>query len=170
MLRRTFFLVVAAAALACSPGTSGRAPASSTPGDGAATSSVPDSASSANSTMQHPNNASAIGGIDWTLVALDGVAIENAGGGKTPTLKITSDSSGARAVGVAGCNRFSGPVTQDGDSIRFGPLAATKMACPAMQLESKYFAALDQARTIRASQKELELLAGEVVLARFVAP
>lgn len=128
-----------------------------------------DTTPKAKSAMQHPNNASTITGINWTLVELDGVAIENARGGKTPTLRITSDSTGARAVGVAGCNRFSGPVTQKSDSIRFGALAATKMACPAMQLESKYFAALDKARTMRASLKQLELRAGDKVVARFVA-
>ncbi len=119
--------------------------------------------------MHQPNISSAMTNINWTLVELEGVAIENTGGGKTPTLQITGDGAALRAAGVAGCNRYSGPVSQQGDSIRFGALAATKMACPAMRLESKFFAALDQARTTRTSSKQLELLAGDRVLARFVA-
>jgi len=34
-----------------------------------------------------------------------------------------------RAAGRGSCNRFFGPVEISGESIRFGPLAATKMAC-----------------------------------------
>jgi heat shock protein HslJ len=50
--------------------------------------------------------------------------------------------------GNGGCNRFFGPVEIDGETIAFGPLAATRMACaPAVDdQEQTFFAALADAR------------------------
>jgi heat shock protein HslJ len=39
-------------------------------------------------------------------------------------------AEGNRVSGSTGCNRFTGTFTQTGDSLRFSPLATTKMACP----------------------------------------
>ena len=53
-----------------------------------------------------------------------------------------------RAGGRGSCNRFFGTVEISGDSIRFGPLAATKMACvdaAANAQETKYLEALEAA-------------------------
>jgi heat shock protein HslJ len=53
-----------------------------------------------------------------------------------------------RAAGRGSCNRFFGTVEISGESIRFGPLAATKMACldaAANAQEAKYLAALQAA-------------------------
>ena len=55
---------------------------------------------------------------------------------------------------------MAGTATIDGDSIAFGPLAATKMACaPAvMDQEAKFFAALDEARRWQLDQARDKLL------------
>jgi heat shock protein HslJ len=52
-----------------------------------------------------------------------------------------------RAAGNGSCNRFSGTVEISGDSIGFGPLASTRMACaePISTQEGKYLSALQQA-------------------------
>lgn len=63
-----------------------------------------------------------------------------------------------RVVGSDGCNRLLGPVTIEGDTLRFGPLAATKMACLQGQAEADAFAALltrVQRYTIRGETLEL---------------
>ena len=62
--------------------------------------------------------------------------------------------------GSGGCNRMAGTATIDGDSIAFGPLAATKMACaPAvMDQEAKFFAALDETRRWQLDQARDKLL------------
>jgi heat shock protein HslJ len=55
-----------------------------------------------------------------------------------------------RASGTAGCNRFSGGYEVDGDSLSFGPLAATKMFCGedgVMEQEQRVFAALEATRS-----------------------
>ncbi len=49
-----------------------------------------------------------------------------------------------KVSGSMGCNRFSGSFSQKGDSITFGPIAATEMACPEPQMtqESSAFQVL----------------------------
>lgn len=57
----------------------------------------------------------------WTIVAVSDVPAEGA--------EIAFDPDGG-TFGTTGCNRFSGTATQDGMTLTFGPLAATKMAFP----------------------------------------
>jgi heat shock protein HslJ len=80
-----------------------------------------------------------LAGTDWTLSDLDNGGVT----GTAPTLELTETD----ASGTAGCNTFSGTYTTDGDSISFGPLATTMMACEGqmMEQESVYLAALDGA-------------------------
>jgi heat shock protein HslJ len=52
------------------------------------------------------------------------------------------------AAGNGSCNRFSGSVTISGTSIKFGPLASTRMACMTNGIgdqEDRYLKALDAA-------------------------
>ncbi len=74
-----------------------------------------------------------------------------------------------RAAGHGGCNRFTGGYTLDGASLRFGALAATRMACaPAlMDQERRFFAAMAEVRGWRFEQGRLLLTdAGGGVLLR----
>ncbi len=50
--------------------------------------------------------------------------------------------------GMAGCNRFFGSVTIESDAIAFGPLGATRMACPEaiMDQEDRFLKALGNAK------------------------
>ena len=71
-----------------------------------------------------------------------------------------------------GCNRMAGAPVVEGERLRFGPLAATRMACdaPLMELESRYAAALEATRSFRIEGARLRLLdatgAEQVVLSR----
>jgi len=73
----------------------------------------------------------------------------------------------ADVAGHAGCNRFFGRYTLDGTAIKIGPLASTRMACPAevMEAEQAWLRMLESARTAEASHKELVLkdAAGAVI-------
>jgi heat shock protein HslJ len=77
---------------------------------------------------------------DWVLVSL-GEQSSPVGRDKQPaTLRL--DASANRAVGFAGCNRYSASYTLSGDSLRFGPAIATKMACvDGDELERHYLGA-----------------------------
>ena len=60
------------------------------------------------------------------------------------------DQNTSRVTGRAACNRFFGSWSQVGAAVRFGPLAATKMACaPAlMELEGKFLGTLEAVRVL----------------------
>jgi imidazolonepropionase-like amidohydrolase/heat shock protein HslJ len=106
-----------------------------------------------------------LAGKEWTLESLGSEAIAPATGGRPVTITFGADG---RVSGSGGCNRFSGAYTLRGDALELGPLAATKMACPAMALESRVFEMLRQARRWRVGSGALELAdASGKALARF---
>jgi heat shock protein HslJ len=112
----------------------------------------------------------ALEGTEWRLVRLASGPVAAGDAQRAPSL--TLEAEDARAFGSGGCNRFSGGYTREGQSLRFTPLAATKMACPDMEMESAYFAALDATRGWRLAAGGLELLdeAGAVVAGFAPAP
>jgi heat shock protein HslJ len=63
----------------------------------------------------------------WAIVAIDGTPV----GGERYSLSFTAD----RVSGQAGCNRFSGGYSAEGDRLTLGPVAATRMACPGPAME-----------------------------------
>lgn len=80
-----------------------------------------------------------------TLPGTAWLAEDIQGGGVLDRLRTTLSFLGdGRVAGTGGCNRFNGPVEVKGQSIHFGSLAATMMACsPAvMDQEQRFFAAL----------------------------
>lgn len=91
----------------------------------------------------------------WSLKALQGDPVDLSGAMREPQLVLQSDG---RAVGSGGCNRFSGAYTLQDAHLKFGPLAATRMACPDMQIEDRLFALLDQVAGWRIEGGRLSLL------------
>jgi heat shock protein HslJ len=92
----------------------------------------------------------------WTLVVLGERPNPLGAGGKAPDLTFAPATS--RASGFAGCNRFSGNFTVAGDSLHFGPLLSTKMACPGNdQVEVGYLAALGAVVTYTLADSSLIL-------------
>lgn len=58
----------------------------------------------------------------WSIIAIGGEAVS----GDRYALRFEQ----GRISGQAGCNRFSGGYSQDGETLTAGPLAMTRMACP----------------------------------------
>lgn len=105
---------------------------------------------------------------DWALTGLGERTNPIGSGDRSPTLRLESATS--RASGFAGCNRFSGPYTLGGDSLSFGALAATKMACAqGNDVEVAYLAALARVRTFTATDSVLTLLGDGEAVATFRA-
>ena len=102
------------------------------------------------------SDAADVEGVEWRLVELTGVDIP---AGASPTLLLEEGT----ASGDAGCNRFTGGYTLDGDSIEFGALAVTLMACePDLgEFETAYLAALGSAGTIEVSADEMIVSSGD---------
>ena len=93
-------------------------------------------------------------GIQWQLDVLNGA---QAPAWPTP---VTATFDGKMLSGFSGVNTYSGPYTAAADgAFKAGPLASTLMAGPpeAMQLESGYLKALEQATTYLAAEGKLTL-------------
>lgn len=93
-----------------------------------------------------PSNASApvplaFEGPTWQLAA---PAAQGTGVGAKEMRPVTALFEGGRVSGFSGCNRFMGSYTLDRDSVLFGPLAGTMMACPdpGMAIEKAFLGAL----------------------------
>ncbi len=76
----------------------------------------------------------------WMLVTLDGKKIEIGAGSEHPSMELHLKDG--KIIGTGGCNRFTGSVTFHKDKMAIGLLAATRMACPEMSLESAFFEAI----------------------------
>jgi heat shock protein HslJ len=66
-------------------------------------------------------------------------------------IKSTFALAAGKVTGSGGCNRLMGSATITGDSIDFGGIATTRMACPApvMAQERAFIEALASARSFR---------------------
>lgn len=72
----------------------------------------------------------------WTLVSLGGAPVSAA---------VFLGINGDRASGIAPCNRYAGAFEQAGARVSIGPIAATRMACPDLDLEQRYLGGLTDA-------------------------
>jgi heat shock protein HslJ len=104
-------------------------------------------------------------GTSWRLEDLAGAgAIDEA----QATLEFPENG---RVSGSGSCNQFNGTVTITGNSIAFGPLGTTKMACsePVMQQESRFLAALNDAQRFELEGSFLSIfIAGQAEPLRFI--
>jgi heat shock protein HslJ len=64
-----------------------------------------------------------------------------------------------RVTGHGGCNRYFGSYKITGDAVEFGPLGATRMACPnpIMDWETALFKVLEAAKTFKRDGANLTL-------------
>jgi heat shock protein HslJ len=82
-----------------------------------------------------------LSGSEWLLEDLGGSGVID-----NIQATLTFPEAG-KVTGNSSCNRFSGPAEISGDSVKLGPLASTRMACPeaVMNQETKYLNALQAA-------------------------
>ena len=73
-----------------------------------------------------PGSAWPLEGTHWTLSSLPGQP--TAPPPDTRPASLVLQASGSRAFGFSGCNRYTGGYTRQGDTQRFQPAAATRMA------------------------------------------
>ena len=110
-----------------------------------------------------------IGEGEWELVALDEDTHPRGAAGRPVTLRL--DAEDGRAVGFAGCNRYSAGYVLEDDRLEFAPPIATRMACAeGMELERRFLAALGTVTAYEATETTLVLRGPGGPLARFRAP
>jgi hypothetical protein len=82
---------------------------------------------------------------------------------------ILLDPAENQATGFAGCNNFFGRYELNGSLLAFGPMGATRMACPDLEtgLQTSVFDALERTRKWKIEGGDLLLLDADAVLARF---
>ncbi len=105
----------------------------------------------------------------WRLVGLGDGPVVVASGRREPHVRLVKE--GARVQGSTGCNTFASIFEQKGESLRFGRLATTRMACKeGMAQEQAFLRALEATVEWRILGEGLELYGarGEL-LARFEA-
>ena len=101
---------------------------------------------------------------DWQLTRLGGKAAIINPDQSAPDLILNPDDH--RVEGSGGCNRMSGTYQLDGQSLKFGALASTRMACAkGMDQEQSFLQALESVRTwkIRGTYLELSGAGGDPV-------
>jgi putative lipoprotein len=110
-------------------------------------------------------DAQSLTGREWRLVELEGRADPKGAGGRQITLRF---EEGMRAAGFAGCNQYGGSYTARGDTITFGPAAATRMACnEGMDVEQAYLSALPRVVRFTIADSTLTLSSADRPIARF---
>jgi len=106
-------------------------------------------------------------GVKWQVSELSGHAVAPAVNRQHPF--IFFDAVSKQATGFAGCNRFFGGYQLEGEALKFGPIGATKRACPDLEesVETEFFKVLDATRRWKVTDGTLTLLNDGRVLARF---
>lgn len=97
----------------------------------------------------------------WNLKSINSTSINTAG--KTPSLKFQPAEN--KIFGFGGCNQFSGSVEIKSNRIKFGALISTKMACPALEIETDFLRIIsNNEMDFRISGRKLTLSNGQDTL------
>ncbi len=126
-------------------------------GGGSAATDAASPAASAEAPSSAPGAAPAIEGTTWQLTEYAGPQ-----GNTVPVpdkLAATASFEGGTVSGTGGCNNYNGTYTLDGDTIKVGPLAMTRMACGDVQnaLETAFTGLLGRVETWSVMGDTLEL-------------
>lgn len=108
--------------------------------------------------------ANRLTGTKWRLEDFAGVGVMDRA---QATLAFPEEG---KASGNGSCNQFRGMVTMSGASITFGSLAATRKFCgeAVMQQETRYLAALREAKRFEIKRPFLYIYAGRTLPLRFI--
>jgi heat shock protein HslJ len=144
-------------------------PRSSGTADSVGASAAPDTSAPAAPAAPAPAApAAALEGTEWRLADIGGQPAP-AGADSTRHPGFTLIAEGRKVQGSAGCNRMNGTYQLDGQKLKFGPLATTRMACPDMQTETAFLKALQATTRYEISGSSLMLFGADTAVARLEA-
>jgi copper homeostasis protein (lipoprotein) len=108
-------------------------------------------------------------GTTWNLVRLGDRPVLAVERQREAHLVLSKDEM--RASGSGGCNRITGSFELEGNRLRFGQMASTRMACPeGMEQEQRFLDSLEKVEHYRIRGSHLEFLdAAGAVITRFEA-
>ena len=154
------FTLMFAVAMGCAPSGAPEPPPSGETAE-PSTAAAPDTGARMSSTTLESTH--------WTLLDVGGRPASGTAD-NVPDLRLNAAEK--QAGGSTGCNRFFGPYTLSGDSLRFGNLASTMRAClepDVGEQEGAFLKALGATRTWRISGDTLVLTGDAGPVARFAA-
>lgn len=125
-------------------------------------------ATGSTTTNSSSENPSLLYDKDWRLVSIQGELVDTAGMHRIPAIRFSK--SDHRVSGNGGCNGMGGTYTVTGEKLHFSPLISTKMACPNLSVEDKYFKALNQVTRFEVGDGRLELFSDNGSLLLFTNP
>ena len=105
----------------------------------------------------------------WMLKTLEGQAVSLVPNQRAPFIQFELHGEGSIVFGHAGCNNFRGKYEIDAGMLSFGNLAGTRMACPEMGSEHRFYQVLKRVDRYSIDGSGLVLYAAETELARFEA-
>lgn len=104
-------------------------------------------------------------GTTWNLAEMNNSKIQHPGP-QVPHLRFEAE----KVTGNDGCNNFSGGYTLEENSLKFGMLASTRMACPHLKdLDIEFNKMISMTSSYRLSGNKLELYENDKLLASFLA-
>ncbi|MDH4038039.1 MAG: META domain-containing protein [Candidatus Krumholzibacteria bacterium] len=103
----------------------------------------------------------------WKLVELSGKTVRTQPDQREVHILLRTDTAEAR--GFAGCNSFNGGFVLEGTTLRFTEFAATQAACPYLEEETAFFAALGAVTSYRILGETLLLMSDSTPVARLRA-
>ena len=109
-------------------------------------------------------------GTVWRVVEMGAKPVPRLEGGRAPTLRLDGVSS--QASGFMGCNRMTTSFELEGDTLRFGLMATTRMACEpvATAVETDYMEIIEAVAHWRRREGRLELLDADRIPAMRLEP
>ena len=117
--------------------------------------------------MDNQSNAPVLTDKYWKLAELNGQQVPSSGNNKEPHIIFKSEEN--RITGSGGCNSFHGSFElKDSNRIVLSKIAATKMACPDMDIEDRFFKVLETVDNYNLTENTLVLNRAQMApLARF---
>lgn len=103
----------------------------------------------------------------WKLVELNGARMDPQPDQREAHIVLRPDEKGA--TGFAGCNQIMGSYETEGDSLAFGLMGSTMMACPYLDDETAFLGALEGVTRYLILGESLALSGNTGVVARFRA-
>lgn len=103
----------------------------------------------------------------WELAELNGKPVSPPQGKQEPYIQL--NSNGKTLQGSTGCNTMNGAYQLDGNKLKFGKIATTRIDCgePVMRVERAFLNALKTTDSFKLSGGKLELYGGGKLLAKF---
>ena len=101
----------------------------------------------------------------WKLTGEDNTLIK---GFNSEYVSIKFDEQNNSVTGYAGCNHFSSSLIIDESTLKLGPIASTKMACPKSKVEDNFFKLLKEANRFDIKGKELYLYKNNILLLKLI--